>query len=245
MARKGGGRHLKRLAAPRAIKIKRKEGKKRFFINPSPGPHPKDRCIPLGAIIRDYLGYAKTLREAKKILNLGYVLVDNKVRKDYKFPVGLMDVLSIPKVKEYYRVTLDDKNRLILIPIEKEETKFKICRVIRKTYNKGKKIQITLHDGRNFLFNEEEGNKIKVGDSLLIDTVNNKVEKILKFKTGNTVFIIGGRNVGKIGKIASDIIRRGVRDRIVLVETEDKKIEVPFEYLLVVGEDKPLLTIRK
>jgi len=64
MARKGPKRHLKRLAAPTAWYIRRKEYK--WAVRPSPGPHSMKTSIPLLYIVRDYLGYAKTAREARK-----------------------------------------------------------------------------------------------------------------------------------------------------------------------------------
>ena len=39
--------------------------------------------------------------------------VDGRVRKDPKFPLGLMDVFSIPRIKKNYRVLIDVKGRFI------------------------------------------------------------------------------------------------------------------------------------
>ena len=56
-------KHLKRLAAPRTVRLHRKE--KTWTIKSSPGPHLLDKSIPLGLIIRDYLGLCDTYRAAK------------------------------------------------------------------------------------------------------------------------------------------------------------------------------------
>jgi small subunit ribosomal protein S4e len=42
------------------------------------------------------------------------LLVDGRIRKDPKFPLGLMDVLSIPRIKKNYRVLIDVKGRFVL-----------------------------------------------------------------------------------------------------------------------------------
>ena len=89
---------MKRLNAPRALRIHRKE--KKWTVKPSPGPHPIEKSIPLSLIIRDVLDLADTLRETKKIISNGDILVDGAVKKDYKLPVGIMDIVYIPKLKK-------------------------------------------------------------------------------------------------------------------------------------------------
>jgi ribosomal protein S4E len=62
-------------------------------------------------------------REATFILNdkEGGILVDHKVRRDKGFPVGIMDVVQIPKTKENFRVLYDVKGRFVVKPIEDNE----------------------------------------------------------------------------------------------------------------------------
>ena len=45
------------------------------------------------------------------------VVIDNKARTNHKFPLGLMDVLCLPKIKKSYRCLLDVKGRFITLPI--------------------------------------------------------------------------------------------------------------------------------
>ena len=81
------------------------------------------------------------------VLAQGKVLVDGKVVAKDDFPVGLMDVISMPDAGKYYRIMPSDKG-LILSPISKEEATFKLVRVENKTTAK-KGVQIALHDGSN------------------------------------------------------------------------------------------------
>jgi len=43
--------------------------------------------------------------------------IDGKARTNHKFPLGLMDVLSIPKIKRSYRSLIDVKGRFVTLPI--------------------------------------------------------------------------------------------------------------------------------
>ena len=102
MTKHGGNKTLKRLNTPNFMQIKRKHGK--FFINPSPGPHPKRFSLSLLHVVRDLLKIVNSYRDAKKLIGLGYFKVDGKVVKDRAYPVGLMDVISVEKIKKHYRI---------------------------------------------------------------------------------------------------------------------------------------------
>jgi len=82
-----GSRHLKALAAPAFWPILRKEYK--WTVKPSPGPHPIERSIPLLIIVRDILKYAKTGREARRLIAEGHFKVDGRVRRNYKYLLDL------------------------------------------------------------------------------------------------------------------------------------------------------------
>ncbi|MHA1589648.1 MAG: 30S ribosomal protein S4e [Candidatus Njordarchaeales archaeon] len=249
MTKHGPKRQLKRIAAPRLFPIPRKIGGK-FAIKPSPGPHPADKCIPLGIIIRDILGYARTLREVKLILNQRIVKVDGRVITDYKFPVGLMDVLEIERTKEYYRI-LPFRRRLVLHRITPEEAKYKIVRIIGKRYVKNANIQLNLEDGRNILFkvnSNEERRKILdtyfVRDSLVISLPDQRILKHLRLKEGMYALIIAGRHMGEHGIIKKITKMFGPRASTATIETPTgEEIITALDYVLVIGEDKPEITL--
>jgi len=77
MARMGGSRHMKALAAPSVQRIPRKE--RPWTVKPSPGPHPSDRSLPLLLVVRDLLKLAESNREARKIIAQGEVKVDGNI----------------------------------------------------------------------------------------------------------------------------------------------------------------------
>ena len=111
MGKKGGKKHLKRKPAPRFWPIHRKE--LLWTIKPKPGSHPISRCIPLMLIVREMLGFAKTRKEAKTIISQEKIKVDGKTQREERFPVGLMDVVSIPEIEKAYRAIPSGKGLIL------------------------------------------------------------------------------------------------------------------------------------
>ncbi len=241
MARVGGGRrHLKRIAAPKSWKIKRKRRFGAWITKPSPGPHPQERSIPLRVLVRDYLGLARNAREADFIIKKGEILVDGKARKDPKFPVGLFDVVEIPKIEKVYRIVLDEKGRLIPKEISEAEKGYKIVRVERKVTVKGGLTQLGTHDGRSFLLKETD---LKPGDVLKIEVPSQNIVESYKLVPGNLVYILSGRHAGTIGTIKE--IEKGdlLRPTLVKVEVEGETIETAKKNVFVVGKNAPAITL--
>ncbi len=237
----GGSRHLKRLAAPKAWKIKRKKRFGTWVTNVIPGPHPKERAIPLRVLIRDLLGLADNAREADFIIRSGKVLVDGVARKDPRFPVGLFDVVEIPEIEKVFRIVLDEHGRLVPKEIPADEKGVKLARVERKMIVKGGKTQITTHDGRNFLL--DDGKDIRPGDVLKISVPEQRIEEVYHLKAGNLVYVLSGRHAGTIGKIEG--VNRGdlIRERSVDLSVQDVKIQTAARNVFVVGKDSPAISL--
>lgn len=220
-------RHLKRLEAPRLWKIRRK--KKYWAVRPRPGPHPLKRSIPLLIVLRDFLGYADTAKEAKKIIKKGEILVDQRVRKDPKFPVGLMDTVTIED--EDFRVLIG--KHIFLTPTSSQKAKVKPCKILRKKMVKGK-IQLGLHDGRTILLDPARA-KYKVGHTLVINLPDQKIKEYIKLKRGNYGIVVGGKIAGNHGKITK------VND---LVSIKNKKEHKTVKkYVMAIGKEKPLINL--
>ncbi len=220
--------YLKRYVIPGFWRMEKKANK--WAVRPMPGPHAKDMCIPLQVMLRDVLGYADNAKEAKKIIKEGKVLVDGVVRKDHRYPAGLMDVIHIPELKKYYRVSINSHG-LFLKEISEKEADRKLCRINGKTTIKGGKMQLNLHDGRNIIVDKDV---YKTGDSVLIKVPGQEILKHFKMEKGASAVIINGKNMGTEGKI-KDIYRRKSmleKSRIV-IETKSGDKEVPLEYVMV------------
>ena len=98
-------------------------------MSPTPGPHPVEGSIPLLMAVRDFLKLAKTAREARKIIGERKFFVDGRVVTDYRFPLGLMDVLSIPSIDKYYRVLMDPMAKVGLFEIPADKAEWKLVRI--------------------------------------------------------------------------------------------------------------------
>ena len=228
-------RHLKRLTAPRSWDIKRKSTV--FVTRPKPGPHSYDEGVSLNIVLRDLLGYANTTKEVKKALNNNIILVDGIRRRDHRFIVGLMDVISIPKLKENYRILVNKKGKLVLIKIDEKEAKIKPCKIIGKTPIKGK-TQLNLFDGRNIIVEKETD--YKVGDSVVIEIPSQKILQHLKLENKAFVIITKGRRVGNTGKIENIS-----RDEITCKTDSGEVIETKKRYVFVIGKEKPVIKIKE
>jgi len=192
----------------------------------------------LSIILRDILKVVDSAREAKSIIKRGEILVDGRIRKDHNYPAGLMDVISIPKLKKYYRI-VPIPNGLGLIEISEKESKSKICRIDNKTIVKQGRIQLNLHDGTNIFGDKDH----KTGDSLLIEIPKLKIIKHEKLEGGKLGLIVKGKNSGKLVKIKKVIVTRTREPNKVVCEMDKEDIEAIRDYVLIVGKDKPLIKL--
>ena len=248
MTRHGGSRTLKRFNTPKYLQIRRKHGK--FFLKPSPGPHPIRFCLPLLHIVRDLLHIVDNHREAKKLIGLGNFKVDGKIVRDETYPVGLMDVLSIEKLNKYYRILPDSHHGLILHEIPEAESTFKLCRITKKSTIKGGNIQLNLHDGRNILVRVKDPTKPKEDiykrmDVLKISVPEQEIIKVLKFKEGNLAIIMSGKNIGQVGKIINILKRFGPKASTVSIQHNSDHTETLYDYTFIIGEDQSEINIPK
>ena len=246
MTRTGERKHLKRTSAPKFWSIHRKETK--FTVKPSAGPHAISNSIPLLVVIRDILHLAETAREVKYILNAGNIKVDGIIQKNFKYPVGLMDVLEIPKINRFYRVIPAPRKGLILHSIEDDETGYKLCRIENKSVNKGGHIQLNLHDGRNILIrlndptNAEE-DIYKTKDVLKISIPSQEILEHVKFDENIFSIVIAGRNLGLTGKITKIEKRFGPHASTVNLERDGKTFQTALEYVFPIGIENSMISL--
>ncbi|MEM0445672.1 MAG: S4 domain-containing protein [Nitrososphaerota archaeon] len=236
--------HLKRLAAPPIIKVPRKQYK--FVPRTIPGRHPLKLSIPLAVIVRDILGFARTYSEAEKVIRLGNILVDGEVLREPRFGVGLMDVISIPKLGKKFRVLPKFGRGLELLEISDEEAGVKPCQVKRKQHVKRGMIQFTLHDGRNLQFpaGSEMVKSVKVGDTFLLGLPGQDVKAIFRRVEGSYCLITAGSRMGLHGPlIRLDAERRYPAKRHAELESSTGRVVTILNYFMPVGDNKPWITL--
>jgi len=169
-----------------------------YATRPSPGPHKLRECIPVSVLLRTRLRYALSGQEAIKICRdkSGNVKVDGRVRRDPRFPLGSMDVVSLPKTGENFRILYDVKGRFQPVRIDAKEASFKLCRIKRKVLGKNKIPYIVTHDGRTIRYPHPD---IKKNDTVKLNLETGEVDGVIKFENGASVFVTGGNNIGRTG----------------------------------------------
>merc|ERR1712230_163733 len=109
-------------------------------------------CMPLIVFIRNRLKYALNARETKAIVMQRLIKVDGKVRTDATYPAGFMDVISIEKTGEHFRLVYDTKGRFTVHRIQAEEAEYKLGKVKRVQLGKGGIPFLVTHDARTIRY---------------------------------------------------------------------------------------------
>lgn len=239
MGKKGGSLKVKRAAVPSFWQIRRKE--KRFVVRTSPGPHPKEYSYPLLVVLRDILSLAKTRREVLSVLNTGKIRVDGRVVRSESFPIGLMDVVSVPDIGKAYRL-VPSYGRLVPVEISEKEGDLKICLVKSKKSVRGSKIGYGLHDGR-VIFPEAEVD-IKPGDACVIKVPGQAFQASYRLVKGGLALLVKGEKSGRVATIED--LKPGTfsRGAIAAIRFEDGTLsELPTITLLPLGKQRPDITV--
>jgi len=235
-----GKKHLKRLAAPKIITIPRKTHV--WTVKPGPGPHGKDNSVPLLLVLRDYVKLADTGSEARRIIGSGAIHVDGKPARDYKRPVGFMDVLSIPDIGRHFRILFSQTGQISVTEIPAKNAGWKLCRIENKTIVKGGDIQLNLHDGRNMIVHRRI---YKTGEVLKIKLPSGessamKIVESFSLQEGNVAMIIGGKHRGQIATIDRIEVTRSSKPNIIHFKEGFSTIK---DYAFVVGSKIPEVSL--
>jgi len=185
-----------------------------------------EKSLPILIALRDMLKIATTKREVKQAIHLKNILINEKPIKNEKGSLTLFDVLTIVPSKKNYKLTISKLGKLELKEIDGNEKERKISKIINKKILKGKKTQINLSDGRNFISDL----KCNTNDSIIIDFKKDKKISCLPLKEGAKVFIFEGKHSGEEGKI----IKIDREKKMAELTAENKKINVLIKQLMVI-----------
>jgi small subunit ribosomal protein S4e len=241
-------RHQKRLAAPLSYPIARKPFK--YTFHGEAGAHGiKDtNAIPLGLILRETLGFATSSKELKYILNRRQVFVDGKPKISPRWMVGPNDVLSIPSIDEYYRLTpWVGRRKIKLVPIDKKDSNWKLCVIKNKKTLRGGDIQLNLSDGRNIRITKDDKDfsKYVTKGTLKIELPSQKILDFYPFELNSPVLITRGTNTGLSGKLSYVEKRIGKNRSIAIVESSssDEKIITAMENVVIIGKNEAVIPV--
>ncbi|HUV34583.1 MAG TPA: 30S ribosomal protein S4e [Candidatus Desulfaltia sp.] len=240
MGKKGPVKHMKRHQSPAFWPIHRKSGT--WATKTRAGPHSLRTSMPVNVLIRDELKYAKTARESKYLIKQGKVIIDGKPRLDEKFPVGLMDVVTIPDSKEHFRVLPDHNGKLRLQHIAEDEAKFKLVRITGKSTLPGKRTQLNFHDGQNLIV-ASEADRYSVNDVIKLKVPEKEILDHVEFKEMQQSIITGGRSQGAQGMIIGFGPEPGWKKICTIRTPQGDDIRTLAGYVFVVGSKQPLITL--
>jgi small subunit ribosomal protein S4e len=192
-------------------------------------------------MVRDFLKLARNAKEARAIITQGKIRVDGKTRRDERYSVGLMDVVELPDADLRYRLLPGHGGRFIFHPISKEETGFKLCRIVGKTTIKDGVTQLNLHDGRNIIL-ENEGD-FKVGDIVRLEIPEQEITDHITFKPGVRAIITGGRSQGQYGILMGLGPEPGAKRTATIRTPENEDVRTLESYIFAVGTETSIISL--
>jgi len=185
-----------------------------------------DEGVPFLIVLREMTKLAQTRREAQRIIHAKQVLTNGKPIRDDKNNMLLFDTLNIIPLKKCYRLELTENGKFYLDEIKENESEKKIAKVVGKKVLKGKKTQLNLSDGRNFLSDL----KCNMNDSVLINLKDGKIEKCIPLKEKTKAVVFSGKHIGKKGEITE----LNVEEKTAKIKTKEKEINVLIKQLMVI-----------
>jgi len=226
---------MKRMYAPHNWFLDKCRGV--YATRPSTGPHKLRDCLPLTTLLRQRLKYAVNGMESMKICRdkSNNIKVDNRVRRDHRFPLGLMDVVTITKTGQSFRILYDVKGRFQPVKIDQKEASLKLCKVMKKSLGKNKVPYIVTHDGRTIRYPHPD---IKQNDSVKLNLETNEIDGVIKFDNGATVFVSGGNNIGRVGTLLHVERHEGSIDIAHVKDANGHQFATRYTNIFIIGEGK-------
>jgi len=221
---------------------------------PSAGPHKLRESLPLSIFLKNRLKYALTSREVTQIVAQRLIKVDGKVRTDTTYPCGFMDVISIEKSGENFRLLYDVKGRFTIHRITAEEAQYKLAKVKRVQLGPRGVPYLVTHDGRTIRYPDPA---IKANDTVRLSLPTKltdsetpkatgvaphgvapspKIESFIRFEPGNLVMCTGGRNMGRAGILLSKERHLGGFDIAHVRDGMDREFTTRLNNIFTIGE---------
>ena len=155
----------------------------------------------------------------------------------------MLDVITIEKTGENFRLIYDVKGRFTIHRIAADEAKYKLCKIKKIQVGAGGIPHVVTHDGRTIRFPDP---MIKVNDTVKLDLESGKIVDFIKFDQGNLCCAVGGRNMGRIGTIVHRERHHGGFDIVHVKDALDRTFATRLSNIFVIGKgNKPWITLPK
>lgn len=204
--------HQSRQAATTRLPVERKGSK--YVARASSG---LENSVPVVIAVRDILHLAKTKREIKKMITQKILKIN---WTEVMHPNEGVHLFNIFKADKEYILKLSPTRKFFFE--ETKDSKERLCKVIGKKLLSEGRVQLNLHDGTNIIGD----NKVKVGDSIYLDS-SNKMKKHVAPEKGKEVFVASGRYEGQDGKIVE------VKDKNILIKFKEGSSALRLENVFV------------
>ncbi len=233
MANKTGKNRQKRISYIGKARINKKESVWAFKTRP--GAHAKNMSATFANVIRDILKLAQNTREVKYILNNKNCLVNGSRVKDYKFSIGLFDIIEFKDVDKVYRVIFNSHDKIELLELSKEDKLIRPCRITKKKIIGKDKIQVGFGNGFNWIL--PKGKNVKLGDTVIYDVSKKEFTDILEMKENVKTYIFGGPHVSKMGTL-KNIVKGDLRKSSeITIESKGKDLKTMEKYVFAIPND--------
>ena len=229
MANKGETKCLKINNASAITDVKKT---KRFVYRPKPGKHTGKTTISIGFVLKNLLNLADNTREVKYIINNRELVVDKRQVKDHRLPVGMFDIIEIPKLNKAYKIYYGFNGAYYLKEVEKSDAKFKICKIISKKITSKNNIQLVTNDGR-VLITTNLAYKPKA--TIKLDLEENVIKEYYPLEVGREVFVIGGKHIGSVAKIEEIKLSTMTRPMLIKLKQDGVDFETIEKNIIVIN----------
>jgi small subunit ribosomal protein S4e len=210
---------------------------------PTEGPHSLRESLPLVILLRNRLKYALTATEVKFIVRGRMIKIDGKVRTDTTFPAGFMDVVTLEKTNENFRLLYDPKGRFTVQRITPAESKYKLCKVVNKYTAGGNVPFIATSDLHVFRYPDP---LININDTIKVDLESKKILEVVPFEVGNLVMIVGGSNIGRVGVVLNRERHPGSHDIVHVKDAVGHTFATRLDNVFLIGKGtKSLVSLPK
>lgn len=226
MSKKGGSRHMKRIASPKYMKLNRKIAK--YVAKPNPGRHTLNTSMALSTFIKDKLELAHNSKETERMVNGRMIQVNGKVVTELKYPIGFGDTVDIIPNNESYTVTIG-KHGVFEARKNEGKNQRKTLKVVGRYVAKGGRLMMRLNNGNTMNVYKDAG----INDSVVLE--NNKIVDVIKLREGAKCMVLSGLHAQETGTIKEITKGTAMRNATVRVEGKTGVFETLFENVIAVG----------
>jgi len=232
MANKSGSSTQKRISYSGPKHVLKKDHI--FLVKTAPGTKAEKKSVSMAVVLRNILKVANDLREVKTVLQTKTVLVNGVRIKDYKFPVGLFDVIDIEDTKRKYTFVPHKNKKMDIIEIDYKKPDLRLSKIVGKKTAKGGKKLLFLDNGYNINIDKD---KYKVNDVVTYDFKAKKIKDHYEFSEGVRVIFIEGTHIGNVGNVKSIVLGDEVKKGEIVVKTKKKEVRSLLDYVFLLPDD--------